>query len=195
MWTGGFKLIHHTCMLDCDWLIILHVCLQPASILMVLIFWMNFFLIINCQTTDKKVPDDLFLKIFIKIQINKNIFSAYVILHSQSQAQSIHWWAAQGRQTSVLLAHPSTDRLETYPSDACVSSFRYNLGQGGFHVCSSWSSGSGLCQTRTSDHRSHLSGQSGTVCPQVPGPLAEETRRMGTWMLLLDVLIVMTTEM
>lgn len=63
--------------------------------------------------------------------------------------------------------------------DVCVPGCRYNMGEGGVHVCSGRSPGSGLCQTRTSIHGSHHSGQLRAVCPQVSGPVAEETGRMG----------------
>lgn len=61
----------------------------------------------------------------------------------------------------------------------CFSCCRYNMGQGGIHVCCSWSPRSGLCQTRPSEDSSHNSGQFGPVRPQVPGSMAEETWRMG----------------
>jgi len=54
------------------------------------------------------------------------------------------------------------------------------MGQSGGHLrCSCWA-GSGLCATGPSSHGAHYCGQSGWICTQEPGPVAQKEGRMGT---------------
>lgn len=60
-----------------------------------------------------------------------------------------------------------------------ASLLRYNVGEGGIPVCGSWCPGGGLREAWSPSHGPHHRRLHGGVCPQEPGFLVEEERRMG----------------
>lgn len=53
------------------------------------------------------------------------------------------------------------------------------MGEGGIPVCGSWCPGGGLREAWSPSHGPHHRRLHGGVCPQEPGFLVEEERRMG----------------